>query len=120
MIVEDATLRIHFNNSTGPVQLQNTEFIAYDGVDINNDPSGVTFQAAELSTTTSGVLDPVDASGVNAGGDTAWTEIGGVTVLTLIEHPFSDTDHYHYLIVSASPDSIGSKSWKLRYQTEFL
>lgn len=120
MTVNDATVRIHFNNSTDPVRLQTTEFRAFDGALISSGPSGVTIQAFELSTTSSGVLTVASASGVNSGGDVIWEAIAGATVLDLIDHPFTDNDHYHYVAMSATPTSIGQKTFGFFYQTEFL
>ncbi len=118
--VEETTLRIRFTNDSA-VQLQNTSFRAFDRVAIANSPSGVTVQAFEASTTTSGVLDTASASGVNANGDSAWTEIAGATDLDLIDHPWESSNHYHYVGLSVSPDSIGQKTklgWY--YETEYL
>lgn len=108
--IEDTTIRIHFNNSVDPVQTQNAYFRAYDRSDINNAPSGVDVYAYEASSSSSGVVDVTDASGLNLFGDTAWTQISGATALPLLDHTFSDQDHYYFIGVSASPTSIGTKT----------
>lgn len=118
--VSGVTVRIHFNESADPVQLQNSEFIVYDGVDVDNDPTGVTVQVFEASITPSGTLSTASASGLNANGNSVWTSVHGSTTLPLITQSGLDTDHYVYLGISVTPSSVGAKTWSMQYSTEYL
>lgn len=109
-----ATLNVTFTHGTA-VKTQNVEARIYDRALINNDPSGVTTQVAE-------VIHP-NITKVNDGsGDSTWIQAhgSGVTV-TLASSPgesglspngpsTTDLKHDWYLALSASPDSIGSKT----------
>jgi hypothetical protein len=111
-----ATLRINFTHSTA-VQVQNAIFRIYDRSDINKAASGVTTKVAEL-------IHPDIIQNNNGSGDTTWyTPWGsGITVPLANSPGYSgiyagngsnstrpDTQHDHYVAISASPDSIGSK-----------
>lgn len=112
-----STLKISFQNST-PVQVEDVELRIYDRVNINNDPSGVICQVAELIN--------LNTSYATGSGDSSWTHCyGSGSVLTLANSPGlsgqwagngtnstkTDTRHDWYTILSASPDSIGSKTF---------
>ena len=117
--ISDTTLRIHFNN-TEDVETQNAEFIAFDRTNFVNDPSGVEVQAFEASASSSGTELP-EAAGLNVGGDTLWSNIEGTTRLDLDNHPFASGDHYFFIGLSASPESIGEKTdLGFAFSTEFL
>jgi hypothetical protein len=87
----------------------------YDRSNINNDPSGVTCKVAEI-------IHPGDTQIPEGSGDTSWiTAHGSAVVVDLVASPgisglspngpeTTQTDHDWYLAISASPDSIGSKT----------
>lgn len=116
-----ATLNIRFEH-TSNVQVQNVQVKIYDRVSINNNASGVTTCLAEI-------IHPDTLQTVKGSGDTAWmvnSGVAGVTnySFTLAPSPGSggqwagngsnsvrtDKCHDWFLALSASPDSIGSKS----------
>lgn len=112
-----------------PVKTQNGELRIFDRVDKDNDASGVTTQVAQLVNGGSGV----DASGNAAGSNSGWMSLNGSTsIMTLLSSPGSgglspsgadtqDTRHDWFFTVSATPNSIGSKtSYGLFVQLEFL
>ena len=109
-----ATLNIRFTHSTA-VTTENVELRIYDRANINNSPSGVTCKVAEL-------IHPTTTQVNNGSGSTTWvTPVGSSLVMTLVSSPAtsgfrpqgagsSDTQHDTYLAISASPDSVGSKT----------
>ncbi len=111
---KDATLNIRFSHSSA-VKTQNAELRIYDRSNINNGPSGVTCKVAEI-------IHPDTAQVNNGSGDTSWlTPQGSSIVVSLVGSPgrsglspngIQTQDVYHdfFCVVSASPDSIGSKS----------
>jgi len=119
-----ATLNLRFNNDT-PVKTQNIQIRGYDRSNINNAPSGVTLKAANL-------IHPNINQGVAGSGDTAWTTLSGSgSVLTLNSSPGSgghwisgvdtiSTQHDHFLALTVTPDSIGSKLFALYASMEYL
>lgn len=120
-----ATLRINFNHDS-LVKVQNTKLRIYDRANINNDPSGVTCKVAEL-------IHPNTVQDNTGSGDTAWnTPTGSSSIMDLVDSPgvsgFSPNgtastslNHDWYCALSASPDSIGSKTqFGLFVETEFL
>lgn len=109
-----ATLNIRFTHSSA-VQVQNAELRIYDRSNVNNDPSGVLCQVAEI-------IHPDIVQDNNGSGDTSWINAhgSGVTV-DLVDGPgvsglspngasTSETDHDWYVSLSASPSTIGSKT----------
>ena len=112
-----ATLNVRFTNGSS-VKAQNVNCYIYDRTSINNPASGVTTKVAELIH-----IDSVQNN--NGSGDTTWlTPAGSAVVVSLAPSPGisgifagngsnstrSDTQHDWYLAISASPDSIGSKT----------
>lgn len=112
-----ATLNIRFTHSTA-VQIQNVKLRIYDRSNINNPASGVTTKVAEL-------IHPDIIQNNNGSGDTTWhTPAGSATIMDLAPSPGysgiyagngsnstrADTRHDHFIAISASPDSIGSKN----------
>lgn len=116
-----ATLNIRFEH-TSAVQVQNAIIKIYDRANINNNASGVTTYLAEI-------IHPDVLQTVKGSGDTVWMVNSGVAgvqnyTFTLAPSPGSggqyagngsnsvrpDACHDWYLALSASPDSIGSKS----------
>jgi hypothetical protein len=114
-----ATLNIRFTHSSS-VQTQNAKLRIYDRSSINNPASGVTTKVAEL-------IHP-GTTQVNTGsGDTTWiTPAGSSIVVDFIACPgisglrpsgasTTAVQHDWYAAISASPDSIGSKSQYAAY-----
>lgn len=123
-----ATLNIRFTH-TSSVKTQNPQLRIYDRSSINNNPSGVTTKVAELIHPSYGQADAAGS------GDTSWqTPVGSSVIMTLTasspghsgEAPngwseTTDTRHDWYFAISASPDSIGSKTlYGLYFECEYL
>ena len=110
-----ATLNPRFEHGSN-VKTQNAEFRIYDRTAINNDPSGVTCQVYET------IHVPVTQLIGEGSGANTWTNVHGSAVtLDLAASPgtsgsspngaeTTDTRHDWYLAMSASPNSIGSKT----------
>lgn len=124
-----ATLNVRFTYDD-PVQTQNGEARIFDRSDVDNDASGVTCFVAQLVNGGSGVNQSTGAAQASHNG---WMELqGSGTVMTLLNSPgesglspsgdsTTDDQHDWYLSISASPDSIGSKTlFGLFVQTEYL
>lgn len=109
-----ATLNVRFNHSSA-IKTQNGKVRIYDRSDINNDPSGVTCQVAEI-------IHPNTTQFPTGSGDSDWTDVhGSAVILDIVSSPghsglspngpdTTDLNHDWYLALSASPDSIGSKT----------
>lgn len=109
-----ATINPRFTHSSS-VKVTNAEFRIFDRTNINNPAVGVTCFAAE-------VIHPDNTQTNNGSGDSSWVEVGGSgSVLSLVDSPGTsglspsgvntyDTRHDWYIMISVSPDSIGSKT----------
>lgn len=121
-----ATLNIRSTNDTA-VQVMNGLVYIYDRVSINNSPSGVSCAVAEI-------IHPNTTQGNSGSGDTTWAFPAGTGVtLSLSPSPGvsglyagngsnstkTDTQHDHYLAISASPNTIGSKTFGLYVDVEY-
>lgn len=123
-----ATLNVRFTHGS-VVKTQNAKLRIYDRSNINNNPSGVTCKVAEL-------IHPYTVQ-TNAGsGDTSWnTPVGSSIIMDMAASPgesgthagngsnsvWTDTRHDWYAAITASPDSIGSKTlFALYFETEYL
>lgn len=123
-----ATLNVRFTH-TSAIKAQNVKAYIYDRTNINNGASGVTTKVAEL-------IHPDTIQNDNGSGDTTWlTPAGSSVIVSLASSPGysglyagngsnstrSDTQHDWYLAISASPDSIGSKTlYGLYVSLEYL
>lgn len=131
-----ATLNINFNH-TSAVKTQNAQLRIYDRSNINQPASGVTTKVAQI-------IHPTVAQTVNGSGDGTWigeavnpqtgtaTVGGSGIVVNMIASPgasglrpngaaTTDTNHDWYAVISASPDSIGSKTlYGLYFSLEYL
>lgn len=123
-----ATLRCSFSHSSA-VQIQNCRLYIYDRISLSNPASGLTARAFE-------VIHPDSTQSNNGSGDTTWTTMAGTgSYLSLCPSPgpsgfyagngsnstWASTQHDHYIGLSVSPDSIGSKTqFGLAISVEFL
>lgn len=131
--LESGTLNVRFTNGSVAVQTQNGELRVYDRVAINNNASGVTSQVAQLVQGGSGVEPTTGAAQAWDAGEDGWLALNGSgTTMTLLNSPGSggqgpsgasqtDARHDWYTAISASPDSIGSKTaYGLYVELEYL
>jgi len=120
-----ASLNIRFNHSTA-VKTQNAKMYIYDRSSINNAPSGVTCKVAEI-------IHPDTVQNNNGSGDTSWiTPAGSGVTVDFVASPglsghspngtsTQDANHDWYAAITASPDSIGSKTqFGLYFECEYL
>jgi len=127
-----ATLNPRFTHGSA-VQVQNVKARIYDRTNIDNPATGVTTQVAEL-------IHIDNDNDDNGSGDLTWIEItpingGNGTIVDLANSPGeeglfagngevstrADTQHDWYIALSASPDSIGSKTlYGFYIELEFL
>lgn len=126
-----STLNIHFTNDT-PVRLQNSKVYIYDRISTSNLPSGVTTAVANI-------IHPNPTQGAGGSGSPTWEFPAGSSYINLSQFSngvaFSpgqsgygaqggsttDMTHDLYVAVSASPNSIGAKTYfGLLFSTEFL
>lgn len=121
-----ATLNPRFENDTA-VKTQNAQLRIYDRTSINNGASGVTTKVYEIKHFDS-------TQGHTGSGAAVWTSFGSLSgVLNLGSSPGSggldaggggnhvSAQHDYYIGLSASPDSIGSKTnYGLYMSLEYL
>jgi len=120
-----STLNIRFTH-TSAVKTQNAKLRIYDRTSVDNPASGVTTKVAEL-------IHPDTVQNNNGSGDTSWnTPTGSSVIMDLVASPgisgqrpngseTTATDHDWYTAISASPDSIGSKTlYGLYFECEYL
>jgi len=120
-----ATLNINFTH-TSAVRLQNSKIFIYDRVSTSNLASGVTTRVVEV------VHPSLIQNGYLGSGLPYWQTPNGSSYLALSASPgqsgtsinganTTQNVHDYYVNISASPDSIGSKTmYGLLFQTEFL
>lgn len=120
-----ATLKVTFAH-TSAVTTQNAQFRVYDRNNINNNPSGVVCQVAEL------VHPATVQTGSLGSGDASWTQLfGSGSILNMIDSPglsgerpngasTSSTQHDWYLVISQSPNSVGNKTSAGYFSVEYL
>lgn len=108
----ESTLKIKLSTDS-PVQTQNTSFRAFDRVNIDNNPSGVTVQAAEINK---------PQPSFRGSGDTSWTAVAGSgSTLSLDNQLLSSGVHVWHVGLSVTPTSIGEKTnLGFYFETEFL
>ena len=108
-----STLDIRLNTDSA-IKTQNSKFRAFDRVNINNNPSGVTIYAAEVRK---------DQASVRGSGNQNWQSIyGSGSVLSLYDQTTANaTQHDFFVILTATPNSIGEKTdIGFYFETEFL
>jgi len=128
-----ATLNIRVeSDDASSFQLQNSRIYIYDRSSSANPASGVTCKIAE-------VIHPGTTQDNTGSGDTTWTTVTpastGSNYLDLCPSPgisglyagngndggWSDRRHDHYIVISPSPDTIGSKTqFGLYFTCEYL
>lgn len=120
-----STLRISFTHSSA-VQTQNAKVRIFDRSNINNAASGVTTKVAEI------IHPSVTQAGQLGSGDSSWlTPAGSSVIVSLVDSPGlsgvnamaanSEAQHDWFLALSASPDSIGSKTlYGLYFEVEYF
>ena len=108
----ETTLRITLNTDSN-VQTQNSSFRAFDRVNIDNNPSGVTILAAEINK---------PSPSTRGSGDVNWTTIAGSgSTLSMDDQLLASGVHLWYVGITASPTSIGEKTnLGFFFETEFL
>lgn len=114
-----ATLNVRFTYDV-PVKTQNASIRIYDRTTITNPASGITTKMAQL-------IHPDPSQSNNGSGDASWTTdstSGVVNLLNLCPCPgvsglfagnganstHTDTQHDYYVVLSCSPNTIGSKN----------
>lgn len=119
-----ATMNVRFTHPE-IVIVQNAQMIVYDGSNIATPPTGLSVYGAEVIHTAREQTD----TGL---GDNVWTLLGGSgTPLFLVESPatsgFSpagpgslDTRHDWYVAMSMAPTTPGNKTFKFRFDLEFV
>lgn len=120
-----ATLNIRFTHGSA-VKTQNAKLRIFDRTAIDNAASGVTCKVAEI-------IHVTDTQTDTGSGDSTWhTPAGSSDVVDLVASPgesghspngsdTTDTRHDWYTAISASPDSIGSKTdFGLYVELEYL
>ena len=115
-------INVRFQNPSSAVQTQNAKLRIYDRASINNAAVGVTTKVAEL-------IHPWTTQLPSGSGSTAWlTPAGSSVIVSMSNNPGisglfggNHTIHDWYAVVSASPNSIGSKTqYGLYFSVEFL
>lgn len=119
-----ASINARFTHDSA-VTTQNAKFRVYDRVSINNDPSGVLCKVYNI-------IHPNTAQDLTGSGGSAWsTPTGSSVILSLHASPGQsglspnglstvDMRHDWYLALSASPNSIGSKTFAGYLSLEYL
>lgn len=120
-----ATLNISFTH-TSAIKTQQSKVYIYDRTSTSNPASGVTTKVAEL-------IHPSITNVMDGSGDVTWiTPTGSSVIVDLVSSPgqsgtsingtqTTQDVHDWYLAISASPDSIGSKTlYGLYFSTEYL
>lgn len=107
----EATIRIRLVTDSA-VQTQNASLRVFDRNNINNNPSGVTAYAAEIKK-----QEPT----VRGSGDANWTQIyGSGSTLALEDHTDPLTTHTWWIAMTATPVSIGAKTFGVYMESEFV
>ena len=119
-----SSLNVRFTHDSA-VKVQNAELRIYDRTNINNSPSGVICKVAEI--VHPHTVIGKGSNGLQGSGDASWIQPAGSGVtVPLSDSPGnagewavtgsssggrSDTQHDWYVTISASPTSIGSKTY---------
>lgn len=96
-VTAEQSVRITFTDGATSISTENATFYAYDGTTDATAPTGVTAQGAEQ-------------------GDSTWTACGGSASAVTLTAQGAATSHVFYVIMSASPASVGEKTefaWKI-------
>ena len=101
LVADDCALRLHFNH-TGAVAVTGARLYVDDGTTPTNEAVGVDVFAFEQGEGNSAWVQINDDSG-NVGGDNTGERLD-------LADSASATDHYWYIGLSVSPESVGGKS----------
>ena len=96
-VTSQESVRITFTDGATAVSTESGIFYAYDGSVDANPPTNVTVKGAET-------------------GDAAWTSCAGSGTPVTLTDQGSGVTHYFYVVMSASPDTVGEKTafaWKI-------
>jgi hypothetical protein len=97
----ECALKINFADASS-ISLESAIFYAYDGSTTTVAPSGLTVQAAEQ-------------------GDSSWSSVGGsAAALALGDKTTPGTSHDYFILVSATPTSVGAKTGKYRIELTYF
>ncbi len=94
-----ASLKINFSDSASVIT-EDAVFYAYDGTTPATPPAGVDIRAAEV-------------------GNANFTEIEGSGKALAIADDTAATSHDYYIVISASPTSVGAKTGKVRIELTY-
>lgn len=94
----DCALKINFSDGAS-VATTNGKFYAYQTT-TSDAPTGITFKAGEQS-------------------DTTWTDAEGAAAGVTLNDDSAATSHDYFIFTSASPDSVGAKSFTLRAELTY-
>jgi hypothetical protein len=100
LTANECTLRVHFNHS-GAVAVSGVRFYIYDASVVTNEGVGVEVYAFERGISATAWTLINDDSG-NIGGDNTGERL-------LLADSGSATDHYWFIALSISPESVGAK-----------
>jgi hypothetical protein len=97
----NAPLKINFSHGTS-VATNLATFFSYDGTTTTSGPTDVNFYCAEI-------------------GDSSWTNAEGSASAMTLDDNTASTSHDFYLLISASPTSVGLKSdFKMRIELTYF
>jgi len=106
----ECTARWHFSHGSA-ISMQNCEIFAYDGTVEANPAPGVEIQIFERGVAAAAWTELNDASAPVGGSGSAFA---------LADQAGAATDHYFYLALSWSPESVGAKTGaKLKIEGEY-
>ena len=123
VLLDECTVRISFTETGGGTQTSATRFYAYDGSTPTTAPPGVSTVAFEVDAAGGGG-EPLNINkDSDAGGSLAWNSANGIGSSTnklQIASESSESTHYWYLGISASPTTVGLKTqYVYRIETDY-
>ena len=101
LVANECTLRLHFNHGSA-VAVTGARFYCYDGSTVTTRATGLDVQAFEQGVSATAWTTINDDSG-GTGGDNTDERLD-------LADSGSATDHYWYVAVSVSPETVGAKS----------
>lgn len=101
LAANECTMRVHFNHGVA-VAVTGARFYSFDGSVVTNEAVGIDCYAFERGITAT-AWTKINDDSANVGGDNSGERL-------LLADSGSATDHYWYLALSASPESVGGKT----------